>query len=161
MQVTRLLALGATAWLALLIVAPILPVPLAAALYALGSQICHQRPDRSFHLFSAQLPVCARCLGLYAGAGVGSLLALGARVRSRLEALSPRLLLIGGAIPTALTLLLEWSGAWGASNGARAAAGLPFGCVVALVVAQGAATLHYGGCAPRRPIASSRPPTPI
>ena len=61
-------ALAAVTWLALLILGPTLPVPLAGALYALGSHICHQRPERSFHLFAAQLPVCARCLGIYAGA---------------------------------------------------------------------------------------------
>ena len=151
----------AIVWLALLIVAPVVPVPLAAAVYALGSRICHQRPDRSFHLFAAQLPVCARCLGIYAGAALGSLLALGARTRQALDAMSPRLLLAGGVMPTALTLVLEWTGAWATSNSARAAAGLPLGVASALVVAQGVATLHYGGCAPRRPIAGNRPSTPI
>jgi uncharacterized membrane protein len=161
---TRSLALvagSAIAWLALLILAPVLPVPLAGALYALGSRICHQRPERSFHLLAAQLPVCARCLGIYAGAAAGSLLATSARIRSSASRLSPRMLLLGGSIPTALTLVLEWSGAWGATNLARAAAGLPLGFVIVLVVAQGVATLHYGGCAPRRPIATNRPPTPI
>jgi len=161
---TRTLALvacAATAWLLLLVATPILPIPLAGALYALGSRICHQRPERSFHLLAAQLPVCARCLGIYAGAAAGSLLATSARIRSWANRLSPRTLLIGGSIPTALTLVFEWSGEWGASNLARAAAGVPLGFVIALVVAQGVATLHYGGCAPRRPIASNRPPTPI
>jgi uncharacterized membrane protein len=161
---TRSLALvagSAIAWLALLILAPVLPVPLAGALYALGSRICHQRPERSFHLLAAQLPVCARCLGIYAGAAAGSLLATSARIRSSASRLSPRMLLLGGSIPTALTLVLEWSGAWGATNLARAAAGLPLGFVIVLVVAQGVATLHYGGCAPRRPIATNRPSTPI
>src|SRR5438105_11180095 len=101
--------------------APLLAAPLAAALYAVGAQICHQRPDRSFHLFAAQLPVCARCLGIYAGAALGSLLALGARTRQALDAMSPRLLLVGGVMPTALTLVLEWTGAWATSNSARAA----------------------------------------
>jgi uncharacterized membrane protein len=156
-----LLALAASAWLALLILAPVLPTPAAAALYAVGSQICHQRPERSFHLFAAQLPVCARCLGIYAGAALGSAVALGSRWRPRVTRLSSWMLLVCGAIPTALTLVAEWSGAWGGSNSARATAGVPLGFVVALVVAQGVATLHYGGCAPRRSIASNRPPTPI
>jgi uncharacterized membrane protein len=155
------LALAAVMWLALLILTPVLPVPLAGVLYALGSRICHQRPERSFHLLTAQLPVCARCLGIYAGAAAGSLLATSTHIRSLANRLSPRMLLIGGSIPTALTLVFEWSGAWGAPNLARAAAGLPLGFVVALVAAQGVATLHYGGCAPRRPIASNRPPTLI
>jgi len=159
--VLPLVAVAAIVWLALLIAAPLLPVPLAASLYALGSRICHQRPERSFHLFAAQLPVCARCLGIYAGAALGSLLALSARMRSKRDTVSPRQLLVGGVMPTALTLVAEWTGAWATSNGARAAAGVPLGVVVALVVAQAVATLHYGGCAPRRPIASNRPSTPI
>jgi len=155
------MAMTATVWLALLILAPVLPTPAAAALYAVGSQICHQHPERSFHLFAAQLPVCARCLGIYAGAALGSAVALCSRWRPLVTRLSSRMLLVCGAIPTALTLVAEWSGAWGGSNSARAIAGVPLGFVVALVVAQGVATLHYGGCAPRRPIASNRPPTPI
>ena len=155
------IALAACAWLALLTLAPLVPAPLAAALYAVGAQICHQRPDRSFHLFAAQLPVCGRCLGLYAGAACGSMVALAASVRARIASWSLRALLIAASIPTALTLVAEWSGVWGGSNAVRAAAALPLGCAVALVVAQAAATLHYGGCAPRRPIASNRPPTPI
>ena len=156
-----LIAAAAAAWLALLVLAPAAPAGLAAVLYAVGSQICHQRPERSFHLLGAQLPVCARCLGIYAGAVAGCAVALSARVRRHVSLAAPRTLLVAGAIPTALTLAAEWSGAWSGSNTVRAAAGIPLGVAVALVVAQGAATLHYGGCAPRRPIASNRPSTPI
>ena len=42
----------------------------ALAVYAIGSRICHQLPARSFHLWSMQMPVCARCAGIYAGAAV-------------------------------------------------------------------------------------------
>jgi uncharacterized membrane protein len=159
--VLLLLAIAASGWIALLLLAPVLPAPVAAALYAVGSQICHQRPERSFHLFAAQLPVCGRCIGIYAGAALGSVLAVGSWWRSRLTGVSLRTLLVWGSLPTALTLIAEWSNAWGGSNGARAIAGVPLGFVVALVVAQAVATLHYGGCAPRRPFASNQPPTPI
>ena len=43
---------------------------LALAVYRLGSLLCHQRAERSFALFGAQLPVCARCAGIYAGAAL-------------------------------------------------------------------------------------------
>jgi uncharacterized membrane protein len=149
-------------WLALIVAAPILPIPIAGALYAIGSFICHQRPERSFHLFAAQLPVCARCTGIYAGAALGaSAASLSARLRARAMSASARALLLAGAVPTAVTLVLEWTGVWAGSNAARATAGVPLGVACALVVVQAAATLHYGGCAPRRPIANSRPPTPI
>jgi hypothetical protein len=45
----------------------------AFAVYALGSAICHQRDERSFHLFAEQFPVCARCTGLYAGAAIAAI----------------------------------------------------------------------------------------
>ena len=157
-----LLALTAVTWLALLILAPVLPVPIAATLYALGSRICHQRPERSFHLFAAQLPVCARCAGIYAGAAAGSLLLLlSARVRDQLLRYSRRTVLLAGALPTLITITSEWSGAWAGGNDARAAAGVPLGLAVAFVVARAAATLHYGECVPRRPIANNRPLTLI
>ncbi len=51
--------------------------------YAIGSLICHQRPERSFHLAGVQLPVCARCLGVYAGVALTSLIAVIRVARSR------------------------------------------------------------------------------
>ena len=159
-MVIPLLALLATGWLVLLVVAPILPVPIAGALYAVGSHICHQRPERSFHLLAAQLPVCARCAGIYFGAALGaSAVALGARFREFATQPSVRAVLFLGAVPTGLTLVFEWTGLWKGSNVVRAAAGLPLGAVVALVVVEAAATVHYAGCAQRPPIASNRPPT--
>ena len=155
-----LLALAAVTWLALLIVAPILPVPAAGILYAFAAHLCHQRPERSFHLFAAQLPVCGRCLGIYAGAAIGLLAPRHVFGRARVSWRSPRTLLLAGAAPTVITLVAEWSGAWSGSNAIRATAGAWLGAAVGIVVAQAAATLHYGECVPRRPIASNRPPTP-
>ena len=42
------------------------------AVYGIGSLVCHQLPARSFHLWSAQMPVCARCAGIYFGAAVAA-----------------------------------------------------------------------------------------
>jgi uncharacterized membrane protein len=156
-----LLALTAIIWVALLILAPALPVPIAGMLYALGSRICHQRPERSFHLFAVQLPVCARCAGIYGGAAVGLLLTLSASIRERLFPFSPRMLLVAGGVPTLLTLILEWSGAWAGASNVRAVAGVTLGAAIAFVVARAVPTLHYGGCVRRRPIASNRPFTLI
>jgi uncharacterized membrane protein len=36
-----------------------------------GYAICHQIPERSFHLGGHQLPLCARCTGIYMGALAG------------------------------------------------------------------------------------------
>jgi uncharacterized membrane protein len=149
-------ALGAGVWLGLVLFAPLLPVPLAGAVYLAGSLICHQRPDRSFHIGAGQLPVCARCVGIYLGAAASMLLICRRAAPIRL---APRLVLIAGVAPTIATLLLEWSGAWPVSNAIRCAAGVFLGAPVAIVVAQ-AAKLHYVPCAPQRPIAPRLPSTP-
>src|SRR5687768_14239891 len=72
---------GIVGWSVALIASPLAAVDgntqtryAAALMYAGGSVICHQRPERSFHLAGAQLPVCARCMGLYVGGAVGALL---------------------------------------------------------------------------------------
>src|SRR5688500_7927608 len=116
--------------------------------YALGSLVCHQRPERSFHLGVYQLPVCARCLGIYAGAAVGALTVSLWRGRTRWG------LALLAALPTAITVSLEWVGVWFPSNLTRAIAGAPLG----LVVMGALATLHYGECVPPRPTAPSPPP---
>ena len=62
-------------WLALIAAAPLLAHTrrtLAALLiYRSFAVLCHQMPERSFSLFGLPLAVCARCLGIYAGAFAG------------------------------------------------------------------------------------------
>ena len=41
--------------------------------YLVGSFLCHQRPERSFFLWGSQMPVCARCIGIYAGAAIAAM----------------------------------------------------------------------------------------
>ncbi|MCX6034494.1 MAG: DUF2085 domain-containing protein, partial [Chloroflexi bacterium] len=38
---------------------------------AIGYAVCHRIGERSFHIGSYQLPLCARCSGMYLGAGTG------------------------------------------------------------------------------------------
>ena len=58
-------AAGSVSWFVLVVLSPHLSPALAAAVYAVGALICHQRPERSFHWDGAQLAVCARCTGIY------------------------------------------------------------------------------------------------
>ena len=53
--------------------------------YAIGSLVCHQLPERSYHLWTAQLPVCARCTGIYFGAVLGAFGSTWARAFARLS----------------------------------------------------------------------------
>lgn len=67
-----------------------------------GYAICHQLPERSFHLGGAQLPLCARCSGTFLAALLG-LGALGLAGRSRFAGMPPARVL--AAIPL---FLLVW-----------------------------------------------------
>lgn len=157
-------ALSSVSWLSLLVAAPVLSVPIAGILYAAGSLLCHQIPERSFYVAGFQLPVCARCLGLYAGGALGStaVVVAGRAFRARHSAaLGQRSLYVAtllAAIPTMATVVIERGMGWPVSNAARAAAAVPLAAVVAFVVMRAVATLHYDECAPRRPIGHGQPP---
>ena len=140
----------AAAWLLLLAAAPFLTTPAAGVLYTAGALICHQLPERSFHLQGIQLPVCARCIGLYGGAAAGSV-AGAVTIARRWLARRPHLwtrsmkwLATGvAAAPTLATFALEWGFGWPMSNDMRAVAALPLGFAVAFVVVSALATVHY------------------
>jgi uncharacterized membrane protein len=111
---------------------------MSAAIYEIGGLICHQLPERSFYFRGAQLPVCARCTGLYVGAAAAGLLAAGMRVSTQRWIWSrARALLITAALPTAVTLIYEWSSGHMPDHWIRAGAGLPLGAIVMLVVLAG------------------------
>ena len=148
-----------TGWVALLIAAPVLPGWAGAVVYGVGSLVCHQIPERSFHFAGFQLPVCARCLGIYLGAFAGAMWMRAKPAQSRLgivPATARRLALVT-AIPTLLTLALEMAGIWSPSNVTRAVAGVPLGVTITLVVVSALATLHYDECVPPRPTVPKPP----
>lgn len=111
---------------------------LSFVVYGIGRLICHQRPERSFYLFGVQLPVCARCTGIYAGA---ALMAVAWRsfaaqhTNSRPDpAVAARRLLLVGIAPTAATLLYEWTTGQTPGQWTRAVSGVPLGAAVAWIV---------------------------
>lgn len=84
-------------WCLLIVLAPLLmerAPTVSFFLYLFFSPICHQLPERSFFLFGHQLPVCARCTGIYFGAFLGSFCAR--------EKAPPRWVFIGGVTPLVL-----------------------------------------------------------
>jgi uncharacterized membrane protein len=127
----------ALAWTLVVVTAPIwashgrLPW-LTLAAYQFGSLICHQRPERSFHLAGVSMPVCARCFGLYLAGAAG--LALAWSVRRRWPRAVVRAALALGAAPIALTVALEWLGALETSNVVRMITGLPLGFVAGFAI---------------------------
>lgn len=156
------LAFGAVLWVVVLIAAPVAAgrepadpaFRVAGAVYLFGRTICHQRPERSFHLNGVQLPVCARCLGLYAGAAAGAVLAwkrtrsdgsLGAGTGQRADGRGgwdTRLVLGAAALPTLLTAIVELTGLSAVAGSVRFAAALPLGACAAWLVAVAATGTH-------------------
>jgi hypothetical protein len=101
----------------------------ALVTYAIGSVICHQLPERSFHVWAVQLPVCARCAGIYVGAALAAAVGTTGRLVSR-----PAAALAAGAGPAAATLVYEWATGDPLSNWARATTGLLLGGSVMVVL---------------------------
>lgn len=143
--------LAAFSWVAALIAAPAAAASSgvsSAVIYAAGSLVCHQRPERSFHRGGAQLPVCARCLGLYAGGLAGTvawagLAGLGTRASMRAQRLlrsrHVRLALIVLGLPTLVSIATAWLGWWDGGNGERALLALPLGAAIGALVSAVAA----------------------
>lgn len=122
-------------WMALLVAAPFAlhageqwSTLAAASTYSIGARVCHQRPERSFHIAGRQLPVCARCFGLYASGTFGAVMALGWTRRGALgDARVARMVFGVAALPTLASVALEWAGLWYPGNLTRAIAAAPLG----------------------------------
>lgn len=138
---TWILVGGSTIWAALTLVAPFAAtreLSAAAWIYAFFDVICHQRAERSFHLFGEPLAVCHRCLGLYLGFPLGVLiLPRLSWLRDRLAA-APRLLLLFFA-PMAVDVALGvlWNAnVWASRFSTGLFAALPVGLLAWLAVAE-------------------------
>lgn len=125
MALLWILAIGAVLWVAALL---LIPEPL----FPIGTFICHQRPERSFFVHGHQLPVCARCTGLYVGAAVAAPIALIAATSAAVR--RARGVLLAAALPTLVTWTLEAAHLAPFSNVARFGAAVPLGFVAAWLV---------------------------
>jgi uncharacterized membrane protein len=105
--------------------------PMAVLVYGIGSVVCHQRPERSFHLGATVLPVCARCTGIYAGAAVAVIVSLVLAHRRAYEPSRARMMMALAATPALLSLVYEWTTGVTPSNALRASTGICLGAAVA------------------------------
>ena len=130
----------------------------AVGVYLVGSAVCHQLEARSFHLWAHQMPVCARCAGIYFGAAAAAIVALWCQptvwhgtpvsrrasvwreatvwreaiVWRRASALrSPRTLIALSLLPAVASAIYEWTTGVTPSNLTRAATGVVLGGTVA------------------------------
>ena len=83
----------------------------AAPIYKTFSFVCHQIPERSFHLAGHQFGVCSRCTGLYAGFAVAALVYPLARSLQRTDT-PARVWLILATLPLAIDFALGYFSIW-------------------------------------------------
>jgi uncharacterized membrane protein len=134
-----------SATLALAILAAIIGAPLlestghptfAFRIYRAFSFVCHQIPERSFHVYGNKFAVCSRCTGIYAGIALATLAYPLARSLKRTE--PPRLVwLFLAAAPLAIDWSLGYFSIWQNNHVSRFATGLLLGAVVVFYILPG------------------------
>ena len=108
----------------------------AFKIYRVFSFLCHQIPERSFHLAGEQFAVCSRCTGLYAGFAMATLTY--PLFRSLHQTETPRIVwLFASALPLAIDFSLTYFGVWQNNHFTRFTTGALFGAVAAIFVLPG------------------------
>jgi uncharacterized membrane protein len=135
----------AVAAISLAIVGLILAAPLAHAhghtqfassIYRTFSFVCHQIPERSFHLAGNKFAVCSRCTGLYSGFAIAVLAYPLARSINRTD--TPSLLwLILAALPLAIDFSLGYFNIWSNTQASRFATGALLSSVAVFYIVPG------------------------
>jgi uncharacterized membrane protein len=108
----------------------------AAAIYKVFSFVCHQIPDRSFHLAEHQFAVCSRCTGLYAGFAVAALSYPLVRSLKSTDT-PPRLWLSRAAVPRTIDVALSYFSIWENNHLSRFATGALLGVVAVFYIVPG------------------------
>ncbi|MFY9621399.1 MAG: DUF2085 domain-containing protein [Pyrinomonadaceae bacterium] len=109
---------------------------LAGAVYQAFSYLCHQIPERSFHLAGHPFAVCSRCTGLYAGFAFATLALPLTRSLRRTD--TPHVIwLLLSAAPLMIDFGLTYFEIWENNHFTRVTTGALFGAVAALFVVPG------------------------
>lgn len=108
----------------------------AGFIYRAFSFLCHQMPERSFHLEGQKLGVCSRCTGIYSGFAISVLFY--PIVRSLKSPDSPaRIWLLVACVPIAVDFALGFFHIWENTHFSRFVTGAIFGAACALYVVPG------------------------
>lgn len=135
----------AVAAISLAIVGLIIAAPLAQArgnsqfaapIYKAFSFVCHQIPERSFHLAGNKFGVCSRCTGLYSGFAVAVLAY--PFTRSLKNTATPSIVwLILAALPLAIDFSLGYFNIWANTHASRFATGALFSATTVFYIVPG------------------------
>lgn len=108
----------------------------ASPIYRGFSFLCHQIPERSFHLAGRQFAVCSRCTGLYSAFAVAALVYPLAHSLKNTDT-PPRLWLILAAVPLAIDFGLSYFSIWQNTHLSRFSAGALLGAVAVFYILPG------------------------
>jgi uncharacterized membrane protein len=115
--------------------------PMAAALgYFFFSPICHQLPDRAWHLWGHPLALCARCTGLLLGVTLGTAWGFFLRRNGR-PAVPGRRWLLLSILLMAVDITAPWAGGYQNTLLSRSLTGAFVGCLAAPYLEAGCAEL--------------------
>ena len=121
-------------WVSLILIAPIAKangfVAISSPLYHFFSFICHQIPERSFHVEGEQFGVCSRCFGVYFGLLFGFAVYPLWRPIDGIEPL-PRFWLFLSLIPISVDWSLTIFGIWENTHVSRFITGMILGVACA------------------------------
>ncbi len=108
----------------------------AVAIYKTFSFVCHQIPERSFHLLGNKFGVCSRCTGIYSGLAIAVLIY--PLVRSFENTQTPDLVwLFVAAAPLAIDWSLGYFSIWQNNHASRFATGFLLGAATVFYILPG------------------------
>ena len=108
----------------------------ASSIYKTFSFVCHQIPERSFHLAGNKFAVCSRCTGLYSGFALAALIY--PLVRSLRQTETPSIIwLFLAAAPLVIDFSLGYFSIWQNNHASRFATGALLGSVAVFYILPG------------------------
>jgi uncharacterized membrane protein len=108
-------------------------------IYTFGDVWCHQKSERSFFINGNQMPVCARCFGIFLGVPIGICFSILSKTKIDKNIHKKFLIpLISGYSPLAVDEAGQLAGLWHSTNIIRMltgiSAGLAFGFILSIAM---------------------------
>lgn len=126
----------AAAWVVVLIALspPVLDPGIRLAVMHAFATICHQMPDRTFHVDAVPLALCHRCLGVFAGLAMGAGIGLTSRASRERAYRHAGGFIVVALVPLALDWTLDVVGLIRNTTASRFATGAVFGLLLGVLL---------------------------
>jgi uncharacterized membrane protein len=125
------------AWVFSILIAPVIQAEgftaVSAPVYKFFSYLCHQQPERSFHIAEYPFAVCSRCFGVYSGLLLGFIIYPFIKKIEEIEPL-PRIWLFLAMVPIGIDWSLGIFGIWENTHVSRFITGAILGAACAVFI---------------------------